>query len=424
MRRRLQALLVRTDLVFAVVAAFGFGQVAQGGAFGDIALDWRGQLYGYGETYTYQGRSILNPDNDIANLPQSVANAEGRFDINLTTERFKVYLRPILVFQGLDAPPSQSEGNQLYLSQASLGFNLTQSLSFSAGRELLTWGPSQFRSPSNPFYFNSGRNNPNLELSGIDIARVIWTPNQSLSLWAGWVSGSGHEVDQPDPWEDTWVAKLDWRGFDWSAGLAVAKPQDRDWFVGIDLQRTQSDAWLLYAEASTGTLPNGLSSPLVPDVLLRIVEESPRREAALVGTALTLENGQTLNLEYLYYGHGYSAAESSAYFSRAAAVAEAPRVVRDPLLGAALGLAPPLLGQNYLYLVWQNNLLADGSYWRLMAARNLDDSSNELSAYGEYPLNNRVVLYALGVVNTGGPRREMESVLSNALSFGLRVAVP
>jgi len=424
MRRQLRALVVQTCLVFAPLAACGLAQAGQGGAFEDMAFNWRGQLYGYADTYSYQHRSILNPGNDIANLPQSAANVEGRFDINLTTERLKLHLRPILIFQGLDPPLNQSEGNQGYFSQAALGLKLSQSVSLSAGRELLTWGPSQFRSPSNPFYFNSGRNDPNLELTGIDIARVIWTPNHSLSLWAGWVSGYGHDADNPDPWKDTWTAKLDWRGFDWAAGLAVAKPQDRDWFVGIDLQWTQSDAWLLYAEASTGTLPNGLSSPSVPNAPLQIVDESARREAALAGAALTLENGQTLNLEYLYYGHGYSADESSAYFASAAALDEAPRAVRDPLLGAALGLAPPLLRQNYLYLVWQNNLLSDGAYWRLMAARNLDDSSNELAAYGEYPLNNRVVLYALGVLNTGGPRREMESVLSSALNFGFRVAVP
>lgn len=423
MQRRLGALFARTHIVIAALVS-GYGPVASGEAFDGFEFDWSGQLYGYGESYSYQDRSVLNPDNDIADLPESVLNAEGRFDINLNTERVRLRLRPILVLQTLDPPMNQTEGDQLYFSQGALSFNATQTLSLSVGRELLTWGPSQFRSPSNPFYFNSGRNNPNLELSGIDIARAIWNPNYNLSLWAGWVSGSGYDADDPDPWKDTWVARADWRGFDWSAGLAVAKPKERDWFVGVDVQWTASDAWLLYAEASSGTLPNALVSVADAAQSYEVVEEAPRAESALLGAALTMMNGQTINLEYLYYGPGYSSAEASAYFERAGSVIDAPPSVRDPILGAALSSAPPLLGQNYLYLVWQNNLFSEGAYWRLMAARNLDDSSNELSAYAEYPLNNRVVLYGLGVLNTGGPGREMESVLSSAVNLGFRVALP
>ncbi len=185
-----------------------------------------------------------------------------------------------------------------------------------------------------------------------------------------------------------------------------------------------SDAWLAYAEASSGTLPNALVSPTDFTRPVEIVEESLREVSALAGTALTMENGQTVNVEYLYYGHGLTSEQASAYCFRAASVTNAARSIRDPILGAALSADPPMLGQHYVYLVWQNNLLSDGKYWRLMAARNLDDASNELSAYLEYPLNNRVVLYGLGILNTGGPRREMESVLSSALNLGIRVAIP
>lgn len=414
---------ISTSSVLLVLAcAFSNPDAAHGGE--SYTFDWSSQIYGYGAFYALQRHSVLNPDNAVAGLSKWVANAEARFNLDLKTDLLKVHLRPILLLQGLDPQLDQPNGNQIYLSQGTLRFSPSQTTLLSVGRELLTWGPSQFRSPSNPFYFNSARNDPNRQLSGVDVARVIWTPNQAFSLWAGWVADSGHKASDPDPWADTWALKLDFREYDWSAGLALAKARDRDLFVGLDAQWTLSDAWLLYAEMSSSTRSNALASPSDPTQPFRVEKQSPRHTSALLGAALTLENGQTFNLEYLYYEPGYTKDQESAYFARATSATLSALPLRDQLLGATLTMAPPLLGQHYLYLVWQNNVLSNDPYWRFMVARNLADTSNQFAAYVEYPLTERLVLYGLGVLNTGGPKREMEDLLSSALTLGIRMALP
>ena len=59
-----------------------------------------------------------------------------------------------------------------------------------------------------------------------------------------------------------------------------------------------------------------------------------------------------------------------------------------------------------------------------MLRRNLDDGGNELAGYGEHAINGRLSLFALAVLNTGGPRREFASLIERGLTLGLRLALP
>ena len=59
-----------------------------------------------------------------------------------------------------------------------------------------------------------------------------------------------------------------------------------------------------------------------------------------------------------------------------------------------------------------------------MWSRNLDDAGNEWAGYYDHPLNRHLSLYALGVVNSGGPRREFAALIEHSLSVGLRLALP
>jgi len=292
---------------------------------------------------------------------------------------------------------------------------LTESVSLSLGREVMNWGPAQFRSPSSPFYFDNGRANPSRELSGVDAAKLAWSPDANTFLSLAWVEDSGTN-NTADAWQRTWLAKGELRGDDWTGGLILARAAGRKPFIGAYAQWTPDEAWLLYGEASSATRADALVSPAVPLLPFSLQAESARHAVTLIGATRTLENGQSLSLEYLQNGHGYSHAEATAYFSRAAASL--------PSAGMALAYAPPLLGRNYLHLVWQSNQLDDGDYWRAMWSRNLDDASNEWAGYYDHPLNRHLSFYTLGVINSGGPRREFAALIERSLSLGLRLALP
>jgi hypothetical protein len=156
-----------------------------------------------------------------------------------------------------------------------------------------------------------------------------------------------------------------------------------------------------------------------------VAAESSRRTDELLGAAYTFENGQTLTTEYLHYEHGYNAADGSAYFTRAASAASAfPTGNSIPILSSALTYAPPLLGRDYLYLVWQTNLMESTGYSRVMFTHNLTDSSNELDGYSEYSVNPHLSIFGLATFTGGGAQSELSRLYGQMLTVGVKVALP
>lgn len=386
--------------------------------------DWRSSwdiaLHATGGAAHLQTDSVLNPANAFARIGEYTSGAEARINFKLESNvrglPVKLSLRPILSSQRSDDGTSSTSENDAYLSQWQLRAALTDTVSLSLGREVMNWGPAQFRSPSSPFYFDNGRANPSRELSGVNAAKLAWSPDANTFLSLAWVENRGMNTNTADAWQRTWLAKGELRGDDWTGGLILARAAGRKPFYGAYAQWTPNEAWLLYGEASSVTHAEALVSAANPLLPFNLQAESARHSIALLGAARTFENGQSLSLEYLRNDHGYSSAETAAYFSRAAA---------NPAVAAlALINRPPLLGRNYLHLVWQSNQLDDGDYWRAMWSRNLDDTGNEWVGYYDHPINRHLSLYALGVVNSGGQRSEFAALIERSLSIGLRLALP
>ncbi len=390
--------------------------------------DWRSSwdiaLHATAGAARLQADSVLNPANAFARLGENTSGAEARINFKLESDvrglPVKLSLRPILSSKRSDDGTSSTSDNDAYLSQWQLRAALTDTVSLSLGREVMNWGPAQFRSPSSPFYYDNGRANPSRELSGVDAAKLAWSPDANTFLSLAWIKGteaaSGMNTNTADAWQRTCLAKGELRGDDWTSGLILARVAGRKPFYGAYAQWTPNEAWLLYGEASSATRADALVSPANPLLPFSLQAESARHGIALLGAMRTLENGQSLGLEYLRNDHGYSNAEAAAYFIRAAS---------NPATTAlALINRPPLLGRNYLHLVWQSNQLEDGDYWRAMWSHNLDDTGNEWAGYYDHPLNRHLSLYALGVINNGGPRSEFAALVERSLSIGLRLALP
>ncbi|MDP1634432.1 MAG: hypothetical protein Q8L69_07095, partial [Gallionellaceae bacterium] len=143
-----------------------------------------------------------------------------------------------------------------------------------------------------------------------------------------------------------------------------------------------------------------------------IQSPSPRGNATLVGSSYTFESGQSLMLEYLHDGHGYTRAEEAAYFQRA-----------TTQFGLPLGLMPRLLGRDYCHAVWQANMMSDTGYWRLMYTRNLTDSGNEFAFYGETTLHPRLSIYALAVLPLGSARQEAGALFTRSFTLGIKSSI-
>jgi len=386
---------------------------------------WSGAVYGYASSMGVRDDSVLNPGNYMAKLAQRSDTAEARFNLKVENESVRFTARPILFAQQARNVFGSMTKSEAYLSQWQARWRVAENLALSGGRELLNWGPAQFRSPSSPFYFNNGRSNPMSELSGMDTLRLSWSPAVSSSVYLARIFDSGHASITPDPWVNSWLLKADWRGEESALGVALVKPESQAMFIGAHVQYTLSDAWLLYGELASSTRSNALISPVDANQPFTIASETSRQTDGLLGAAYTFENGQNFNAEYFHYEHGYSADESRAYFARAANAASIfPAGNSISSLASALSLAPPLLGRDYVHLVWQSNLMESAGFWRMMYTRNLSDSGDELGAYGEAVLSGQLSAYLSAVLPLGNARQEFSSLFQYTATLGLKLALP
>jgi hypothetical protein len=339
-----------------------------------------------------------------------------RLNLKAENETVRITARPIVSARTLRNEFDTQHRSESYMSQWQVRVRAAEGWNVAAGREVMNWGAAQFRSPSSPFYFDNGRSDPMRELVGMDVMKLTWTPDMQRSFNLARIVRSGYGTAQPDKWRDSWLAKFDERGEEWALGVVAVKAPHLPSFYGANLQRTLSDTLLLYGEASSSVQTAALQSPADETLPFSVQAVTPRRTTALLGVAYTFEDGKSLNAEYLHDSHGYTTAESAAYFARAASAL--------PWAGMALGTAPRLLGRDYLHLVWQSNMMESDGYWRLMYTRNLTDSGNELGAYGEKTLNPHLSAFATLVVNRGDLRQEMSALFTRSATLGLKVALP
>ncbi|MFH2135662.1 MAG: hypothetical protein ABII81_10905 [Pseudomonadota bacterium] len=384
------------------------------------ASDWRStwdaSLYGYAGHMTLRDDSVLNPGNRIAHIAQRSDTAELRMNAKAENDVLRLTARGIAsVREQRNADGSQT-ARDAYLSQWQLRVLATDDVNVAVGRDVLNWGAAQFRSPSSPYYFDSGRSDPMRELTGMDMLKLSWTPDRQRSVQLVRIVRAGDEQAQSTVWRDSWLMKFEQRDDDWAYGLAVASAPHQSAFYGAHGQWMLSDAAMLYGEWSSSVQRDALLSPADLALPFIVQSVSPRRSTALLGTAYTFDNGYTLNAEYLHDGHGYTAEQASAYFARAAS--------STALAGMALGYAPRLLGRDYVHLVWQSNLMESEGYWRVMYTNNLTDHGNSIGAYGEYAASAHISLFALGLAGLSNERQEATALYTHSFTLGFKVALP
>jgi hypothetical protein len=322
----------------------------------------KAELWGYGSAMERAPR-----------LPGAQWTGEARIDLRLARDGADAVLRPLLFAQR--NPEGVADVDQAYLSQAYARLRLGDGLTFTGGRELLTWGPANFRSPSNPLYFDAGRTDPLREVPGVDLARLTWT-HGAITAMAARELGPGR-LDRAATPQPVSLGKVDLRGENGLASVIVANSVWGAPFYGAFAQATLAEAWLVYAEIGSGLRAQGAS----------------RNTATLLGATYTLQNGQTLGLEWLRDGH------------------------RQPAQTAPAGT---LTGRDHAALLWQSNLQETGHYWRLMWTTNLQDGGSQVLAYGEKSLAARWTAFASITRNLGGVASEYGGAFRTALSLGVK----
>lgn len=386
------------------------------------------EAWGYGNHQSIAGNSPINPGNSVLGVPQDPAFLDARMNVRVHQSGTELILQPRWLGQSKSTATDGGSVSEWSLRQAYARLQATDRSTVTAGRQVLTWGPANFRSPSNPFYFDSGKLNPLREVAGIDLAQYLLAA-APYSLTAGYVVGSSQHPDSDAA--DTAFAKLDYLGADYLLSANLAKTHGRKPFVGVFGQFNANDALMLYGEYGHGQRPSSLTLDPAGQPPFRIEQPSQAATSVLAGVSYTLLDGQAVALEYLHDGHGLSDPDQDAFFRILRSSADRATTSADPtararqgsLLGLAASRSPNLLGRNYLSVLWQSNPQEAGQYWRLSASTNLHDGSGQASGYLEKSLTTRVSLFANVVRNFGPADSEFMSVVRSVVTLGLKVFV-
>ena len=408
-------------------------------------------------------KSTQNPNNDPVGFPNYIGNIDIRPDFRFNTKYLDLVFKPRAMFDYRYWKEGQREGeddwnDEWYVNEWLVRLKAAERVFLSYGRENLQWGPSFLYSPSNPFFFDNGRSNPQMEVAGMDFARVVFVPHMlwTVSFMVNTDQGRNTLIST-DPFEETYAAKIDYTGNQNYASLILSHKDD-DTTLGYFGGWTVSDALLLYSEGSMrqgsdALYPNlkrrslgqsFLEALFAPNSELRPIldrytslrsaymaqtreDDSKIYPTILVGGAYTFEDIGTLTLEYMYHAQGYDEDEADLYYSLRGRAAYAY---------LDMGAYPGLLGQftlyqtgntglrflrkNYTMLQYYKGNIFNRMETTLRWTQNVDDGSAQFLGLLSYSLGNHVELFSSGVLNTGKEDSEFGTFINYQVMFGLK----
>lgn len=393
--------------------------------------------------------SIVNPHNDLLELPGYVANFEIRPDLYFDSDYLELSVKPRgkIDFQAWEEGMREDDtewGDDWYINEWLVRANAWHKIFLSYGRENLQWGPSFLFSPSNPFFADNGRVHAYMEVPGMDFGRLVFIPhlNWAFSLIVNTDEGRSLPLG-PDPFHTVYAVKMDYTGEKAYGSLIYSRKEFMQTNTfGFFGGWTASDALLLYTE---GSMRKG-SDAYYPvedtssfGASLQRIDSDDRaiKPTILAGGAYTFENSGTLTLEYLYNGQGYSRDEADLYFTTARKVADfyndllqnaASDSEREDLAGmfqknaslqnSSSGLR--FLRKNYAMLQYHQVNIQNRFNITLRWTQNIDDGSGQLFGLFSYIMGNHWELFSSGLMHAGDEETEFGSVLDYQVMLGLK----
>lgn len=383
--------------------------------------------------------STQNPNNNLINIPQYVADLEVRPDIRFNSRFFDAFAKPRakLDFRSWEEGNLSKEtqwDDDWYVNEWMVRFKAGERVFISYGRENLQWGPSFFYSPSNPFFSDNGRSNPFMEIPGMDFGRlvIVLHPLWTMSFIVNTDEGRNVLLG-PGKFENTYAVKIDFTGRQNYASIIVSDKdnQDCNTVVGFFGGWTVSDAVILYGEGNL-TKGNRALYPQRDFSLMGISmvqahkNDSDFKPVLLVGGSYTFENSGTLTLEYMHNGPGYDNKDADLYYSLRQDGADLFNMGGIiGLFGASVlsqtgntGLR--FLRKNYAMIQYYQGNIKNRVDMTLRWTQNIDDGSGQFLGLLSVSLGNHFEIFSSGVINAGKGDTEFGSILNYQAMLGLK----
>ena len=396
------------------------------------------------ETWLYashtalQAGSLLNPGNRLAQTPENQWVSDTRFNIKLDRGDFQALLQPRQVMQW-DRPGHETDASvrnnirqnssETLFTQAHLRWKHGQHAAV-VGRELLSWGPATFRSPSNPLYFDSGRTSPLIATPGVDLTRYTYSLGD-FRLNVARVFATDQLNPKVDLGQST-VLKIDHQGDGHLLSLSMVRSKDRGDYVGGFLQYAPDDAWLLYGEYGIARPTRAQPVPSALEVIqggltqvARLQQPPSSGGSSILGAAYTLHSGHIATMEWMRSQGGLTGSQQRRFFDEVEQIRQAPfnQQVNTTLGGGKLLRTPPLLGRDYLWMSLQSNPQETRQYWRAELSHSAQDRSRRLLLYAEKTFRSKVSAFVAITASDGGPRSDFGAFVKGSVTVGLKLFV-
>lgn len=339
----------------------------------------------------------LNPEN-VLEIPRYRTTLEFRPDLFLTLRRLELSVKPRARLSWQRWEDGRRDGDndtdaEVFVNAWLARLRVTNQLFVSYGRENLQWGPAFLLSPSNPFNPDNGRNNPELEVPGLDYGRVVWIPS---SVWtASFIANTDEGRLEPlGKFERTYALKLDYTGRAAYFSIIPSFREDGEFGVGYFAGWTASDALLLYIEGRFA--------------------ESIDDATVLVGGSYTFAGGPRVVAEFFHQQGGCTLDPVERCF-----VSSAVSAIDHTDIGTAEPHSTAvLIRQNYLFLQYSHTRVWDTLSLVLRWIHNLDDQSNRIIGIVEYEVGQHMRLFTIANGFTGADTDEFGSLVDYTVMIG------
>lgn len=350
-------------------------------------------VVGFGTLNEVVDDSTLNWDNRL-DIPRYQAVADFRPDFFLTFRRLELGVKPRAnqTWQrwGEGRRDGQSDmDDDFFVNEWLARLRLHNTLFMSYGRENLQWGPSYLLSPSNPFNQNNGRNEPNLEVPGLDYGRLVFLPSSGWTI-SGIANTSEGKANIPN-FEKTYAIKLDYTGQEKYVSVIPSYMEgDEEYRLGLYAGWSVAEPLLLYAEGS--------------------ISDKDDEGEVLVGFAYTFEMGSTIAVEYFHQEDGCTLDPIERCFEGTDAGTE-----------DILNQSDPLLRKNYGFLQFNHNQIWNRLNVTARWTHGFDDNSGRGIGILECELGDHVQMFFIGNYFYGDEDEEFGSFLDYSLTLGARL---
>jgi len=385
----------------------------------------------FGTIYNLDEESPFNPGNLLLQLPKREYEVQIRPTVGFQHNYINLTVNPRISYIAKNLEDEAAENERIseqYIQDYSLGY-FTGEWSISYGRELIFWGPSQFSSPSNPFYSSNNETNPFVEAGAGDFLQTKLFLSKDATLSAIVNTRQGRSENYYPEYKKVGALKFDYIENNYSTSAIMATRDQRP-LVGMFGQWTVSDAMLLYIDMGIKDKSEGLyPSKSVSDVGWKFEASDVKNNYmdAVLGVSYTFLSGSTFNVEYRHNDEGYDKTQTENYYLLADYAAStlyegniSRQIEAANLLTYASNPYLRTLNKNYIYTQYLNRDIVPNLTLNMLVSHNMEDKGTQVTTVLNYYLGDNWRLAGNFVLNSGGYNTEYGRYLKSVHFVGLK----